>query len=151
MSPLDVVIVLAILAIIFYYPAKWIVELFTWFRKKKLPPERLIFTSNEDAFEHCCNFMDCSIIVGKTIPAIITETAGHPSFQNLTVKLPNQNGGVEVPSISTDRYVSDLKPGDFVGFLVRNNSRSISGIVINRLLPEFEVGKGWIIKRPGGG
>ena len=99
------------------------------FFKKKSSMNPFIFKSNEAAFEIACKYMDTSIKAGKTSIALVDHcTQRDDGLQNLKVRIPSADGGVEIPHCTTlNKDVPHIAVGDLVGFYIAENNSSLMG------------------------
>ena len=87
--------------------------------------KKLVFKSNDAAFEFACKYLDCSLKEGFYLPAIIVDIIeDNENINNLQmakIKVPNDEGGFEVSDCENERFSPKLKVGDLVGIEVYSN------------------------------
>jgi len=128
-------------------------KMFSFFKKKKKQSiETLFFKSNEAAFEHACNFMDCTIRVGGYLPALVHEVQDSEDRTRMILKLPNTDGGQYVASSLLNNQLKNIKAGDLVVYQLAErlpnvpDVLSMIGFVVAKLKPQLDVKHGWVLE-----
>jgi len=127
-------------------------------REKKVTGD-LVFKDNTSAFEHACEYMDCRIVVGASLIALVKTADFNPDGrQSCTLLLESDDGGREILLCETlNERVPILKVGDLVayqviGYFPESRSKiaqlSIPGFIVAKLKPAYSVDySGWRVAK----
>lgn len=143
--------------------------MFGWF-KKAPPPSPLYFNDALAAFGYSCEVLNCDISFGAVLPALVLDASKEigegPSVkreadgnQTAILKVCSGDGGFTSIAGSASPNGPTLRPGDLVSWraIRRIEGRGVGygdersewiGMIVARLKPEYEPGRGWAIELP---
>ena len=126
------------------------VSIFDFLRAKKPISGDLAWKDNASAFDYACKFMDCRILEGEAIPALVDKVEALPDGrQTCSLRITSDEGGREVTFCQTlNENVPTLKVGDFVAYRVisffpESHSKiaalSVMGFIVAKLKPAWSI------------
>jgi hypothetical protein len=142
--------------------------LFGLFKRKKVVPAihggcavmpPLYFKDGEAAFENCCEYMECPLIAGSSIPALVLDSrkltgARHAvdrrrdGYQVCLLRVASSDGGFTVGAGTSGPKGPDLHPGQLVSWRAhefvealavgaKDKREAWAGVIEGTLKPEF--------------
>ena len=132
-----------------------LMALFDFLRAKKRVSGDLVFKDNASAFEYPCKYMDCRIVEGETLPALVDKVESLPGGrQSCALRIVRDDGGRKVLLCETlNEEVPILQIGDLFAYGIvwhfpesRSTiaALSVNGFIVAKLEPAWSIEhNGW--------
>ncbi|MGR9600631.1 hypothetical protein [Pandoraea sputorum] len=104
----------------------------------------LVFRDNESAFAYACKYMDCRLVAGSFVPALVKSIKRKvDGSEEYEVLVASDAGGFLQLTYTSDDSIK-LSIGDLVAFWVGTTEPRLMGLVPRKLMPEYcNASGGW--------